>query len=79
MKQKIFVVALMLACVLPLMAADKEEKVEDRINNSATVMKEILNMPDGIPKDLLNRAYCVVVFPSVKKAHSLWAAATAAD
>jgi SH3 domain-containing YSC84-like protein 1 len=68
MKRKILVVAVMLACVLPLVAADKEEKVDDRINNSATVMKEILGMPDGIPKGLLNRSYCVVIFPSVKKA-----------
>src|SRR5271156_2255902 len=68
MKHKILAAALMLACALPLLAADKEEKVDDRINNSATVMKEILNMPDGIPKDLLNRSYCVVIFPSVKKA-----------
>ncbi len=68
MKRKILVAAVMLVCVLPLVAADKEEKVEDRINNSATVMKEILGMPDGIPKDLLNRSYCVVIFPSVKKA-----------
>ncbi len=68
MKRNVLLVALMLACVLPLVAEDKEEKVDDRINKSAIVMKEILDMPDGIPKDLLNRAYCVVVFPSVKKA-----------
>jgi SH3 domain-containing YSC84-like protein 1 len=49
-------------------AEDKEEKVDERINQSATVFKEILGMPDGIPKDLLNRSYCVVIFPSVKKA-----------
>jgi lipid-binding SYLF domain-containing protein len=58
----------MLVCVLPVVAADKEEKVEDRINKSATVLKEILGIPDGIPKDLLNKSYCVVIFPSVKKA-----------
>src|SRR5271170_8273348 len=68
MKHKILAAALMLACALPLLAADKEEKVDDRINKSAIVMKEILGMPDGIPKDLLNRSYCVVIFPSVKKA-----------
>lgn len=68
MKKRILLVALMLACALPLVAEDKEVKVEDRIGQSATVLKEILGMPDGIPKDLLNRAYCVVVFPSVKKA-----------
>ena len=31
-------------------------------------MKEILGMPEGIPQDLLNKAVCVVVYPSVKKA-----------
>jgi len=68
MKRNIVLGALILACVLPLVAEDKEEKVEDRINKSAIVMKEILGMPDGIPKDLLNKSYCVVIFPSVKKA-----------
>jgi len=68
MKRKMLLGALMLVCVLPVVAADKEEKVEDRINKSATVLKEILGMPDGIPKDLLNKSYCVVIFPSVKKA-----------
>jgi lipid-binding SYLF domain-containing protein len=32
------------------------------------VIKEILGMPDGIPKDLLNKADCLVIYPSVKKA-----------
>jgi lipid-binding SYLF domain-containing protein len=68
MKRKMLLGALMLVCVLPVVAADKEEKVEDRINKSATVLKEILGIPDGIPKDLLNKSYCVVIFPSVKKA-----------
>jgi SH3 domain-containing YSC84-like protein 1 len=68
MKSKVLLVALMLVCVLPLVAEDKEEKVEDRIKQSDTVMKEILGMPDGIPKDLLNKSYCLVIFPSVKKA-----------
>ena len=54
MNKKMLVVILMLACVLPVLAEDKEEKVDDRINKSATVFKEILGMPDGIPKDLLN-------------------------
>jgi lipid-binding SYLF domain-containing protein len=69
MKNRILLGVLMLACALPVAAEDKkEEKVEDRINQSATVFKEILGMPDGIPKDLLNKSYCVVIFPSVKKA-----------
>jgi lipid-binding SYLF domain-containing protein len=58
----------MLVSVLPVVGEDKEEKVDDRIRESATVIKEILDVPDGIPKDLLNKAECVVIYPSVKKA-----------
>lgn len=68
MKNRTLTVILMLACVLPVVAEDKEEKVEDRINAAANVFKEILNVPDGIPKDLLNKADCVIIYPSVKKA-----------
>jgi lipid-binding SYLF domain-containing protein len=50
-----------------LVRAQDEGKESDRLMNAATVMKEILGMPDGIPKDLLDRAECVLVFPSVKK------------
>ena len=45
---------------------DKEE--EDRIANSSTVLAEILKVPDGIPQDLLDKARCVIVMPSVLKA-----------
>jgi lipid-binding SYLF domain-containing protein len=69
MKHKFLLLVLVLACVAPMMAEDKQEKVDDRITESATVMKEILGMPEkGIPRDLLNRANCVIVYPSVKKA-----------
>ncbi len=68
MKNRTLLVVLMLACALPVLAEDKEEKVDDRIHEAANVMKEILNMPDGIPKDLLNKADCLVIYPSVKKA-----------
>ena len=43
------------------------EGERDRLRNCATVLKEIFGMPDSIPKDLLDRAECVIVFPSVKK------------
>ncbi len=64
----LMLVSAMLICALPVVGEDKEEKVDNRINESATVIKEILGMPDGIPKDLLNKADCVVIYPSVKKA-----------
>ncbi len=49
-------------------AADKDEKEADRIHNAAQVLKEILDMPDNIPQDLLDKARCVVIIPSVVKA-----------
>jgi lipid-binding SYLF domain-containing protein len=42
-------------------------KEEDRLRACATVIKEILSIPDNIPKDLLDKSECVVVFPGVKK------------
>jgi lipid-binding SYLF domain-containing protein len=49
-------------------AKDTKEKQEDRLKNSGAVMGEILNVPDDIPQDLLDKAKCVVVIPSVVKA-----------
>ena len=47
--------------------ADKKEEVE-RAKKAAQAFREIMDAPDqAIPKDLLDRAYCVAVFPSVKK------------
>jgi SH3 domain-containing YSC84-like protein 1 len=48
--------------------ADDKAKEEDRLQNSGTVMKEILDIPDDIPQSLLDKAECVVVLPSVLKA-----------
>ena len=61
-----------LLVILPLLAevaraADKT-KDDDRLRNCGTVLKEILDVPDDIPQDLLDKADCVVVFPSVLKA-----------
>lgn len=54
-------------CALPILA-DDETKDADRLLNCGTVMKEILNVPDDIPIDLLQKAECVIVYPSVLKA-----------
>jgi SH3 domain-containing YSC84-like protein 1 len=48
-------------------AADLE-KDEDRLKDCGTVLKEILDVPDDIPQHLLDRADCVVIYPSVVKA-----------
>jgi lipid-binding SYLF domain-containing protein len=71
MKTKIRIVLLVMCLALPLFAKDEEKKVakeDERLHESAVVLKEIIGMPEGIPKDLLNKAICVVVYPSVKKA-----------
>ena len=53
----------------PILAARPDnEKETDRLTNSGMVMEEIMNIPDNIPQDLLDKAECVIVFPSVLKA-----------
>jgi SH3 domain-containing YSC84-like protein 1 len=53
----------------PMLAARPDnDKEVDRLKNAGTVMEEILNIPDNIPQDLIDKAECVVVFPSVLKA-----------
>jgi lipid-binding SYLF domain-containing protein len=47
-------------------ASEKEER--ERIANAGRVIKEILDVPDDIPQDVLDKARCVVVLPSVVKA-----------
>jgi SH3 domain-containing YSC84-like protein 1 len=50
-------------------AADDNAKDEQhRLENAGTVIQEILDIPDDIPQDLLDKARCVVVMPSVLKA-----------
>ena len=60
---------LLLVAVSALMAfsarAQKDEN--NRIENAGKVMVEILNVPDDIPADILNKAECVIVLPSVIK------------
>jgi len=56
-------------CLLFALSALAQQKEGDRLKASYSVLKEILDMPDkGIPRDLLDKAECVVVYPSVLKA-----------
>ena len=64
--KKLFV--LLAVVVLPLgLFATEHEKESDRVKESGEVLKEILDIPDNIPQDLLDKAECVLVLPSVKK------------
>jgi lipid-binding SYLF domain-containing protein len=56
---------LTLLMAVPALAQQEEN---ERLDQAATVMKEILAVPDDIPRTLLDKAECVVVYPSVKKA-----------
>jgi lipid-binding SYLF domain-containing protein len=68
MKNRILVCAISALLLATSSWADDKVKDEDRLKNAGTVLTEILNIPDDIPQDLLDRADCVVVFPSVLKA-----------
>jgi len=48
-----------------LLAADNEQK---RLENSGVVLEEVMNTPENIPQQVLEKAECVIVFPSVLKA-----------
>ncbi len=52
----------------PTVRADDTTKEEERIRNAGQVVKEIMDIPDNIPQSLIDKADCVIVFPSVLKA-----------
>jgi lipid-binding SYLF domain-containing protein len=62
---RVIVGLLALIMIAPVLSAADDET--ERIANGAEVLQEILNIPDALPRELLNRAECVVVMPSVKK------------
>jgi len=64
MKRRLAFSALFWFIVLP---AYSQETERERLQESAGVLKEILGIPEDVPQELLDRAECVVVFPSVKK------------
>src|SRR6202046_3441009 len=64
-RKTIIVVCLGLIATTTLFAKNKEQR---RLENSGAVVQEIMNIPDNIPQDVMERAECVIVFPSVLKA-----------
>ncbi len=60
-------IAILLSAFLMPPAALAGDKEEERLEEAGQVMKEILNIPDNIPQDLLDKAECIIVLPSVKK------------
>jgi SH3 domain-containing YSC84-like protein 1 len=66
MKKFIVCLITVLISSVAAFAADSEHEA-DRVKDAGVVLKEILNIPDDIPQDLLDKAECVVILPSVKK------------
>src|SRR5271157_2240989 len=64
MKKTLLGFSLAFALAVPVFAQDKEQ---DRVENAGKVMQEIIAAPDGIPQDVLDKADCVVILPSVLK------------
>ncbi|HXJ06306.1 MAG TPA: lipid-binding SYLF domain-containing protein [Candidatus Acidoferrum sp.] len=64
--KRIFSLVVVMALVGLPAYAQKDEN--NRIRNAGKVMVEILNVPDDIPAELLEKAECVIVLPSVMKA-----------
>jgi len=65
LRKSMLVVCLALATATLCAAKNKEQK---RLENSGVVMQEIMNTPENIPQEVLEKAECVIVFPSVLKA-----------
>ena len=59
--------SLALCVVLGSAALDAANKEQDRLEHCGVVMQEILDVPDNIPRELLEKAECVVVIPSMTK------------
>src|SRR5580658_5274969 len=56
-------------------AADREIKVDDRLDSSADTLADMMHASDsGIPQDLIDKAHCVVVIPGMKKAGFIFGA-----
>jgi SH3 domain-containing YSC84-like protein 1 len=65
--KKLLIAILVVALAPSWLSAEKGEKEQDRLKDAGVVLQEILDVPDNLPKPLLDRAECVIVLPSVKK------------
>lgn len=54
-------------CFAAVEGAFAQNKIDDRVGESAEVLKQILATPDQIPHTFLQKSMCVLIFPAVKK------------
>lgn len=62
------ILAVVPVLVTPSSAGANQTKEQNRLEDAGEAMKEILNIPDDIPQDLIDKSVCVIVLPSVLKA-----------
>ena len=68
-KRTLFLIMAGLCLMIPVVSAAQDNaKEEGRVKESGSVMKELVNSSSGVPISVLNKAECVIVLPSVKKA-----------
>ena len=74
-KRCIWVLAIAGCVSTAAFAADREIKVDDRLDASADTLTDMMGASDkGIPQDLIDKAHCVVVVPGMKKAGFIFGA-----
>jgi SH3 domain-containing YSC84-like protein 1 len=67
MKRMMSCVTALALIALPL-SATTDKKEAARLENCGMVIKEVMDIPDDIPQDLIDKAECVIIYPSVLKA-----------
>src|SRR6476646_264740 len=68
MKKHLALLVAVALMAMPVGADDKSDKKENnRLENCGTVVKEVMDIPDDIPQDLIDKAECIIVYPSVVK------------
>ena len=74
-KHCVWVLAIAGSMSTAALAADREIKVDDRLDASADALADMMRASDqGIPQDLIDKAHCVVVVPGMKKAGFIFGA-----
>jgi lipid-binding SYLF domain-containing protein len=59
--------SVLLAVTLTALPAPWQSKEHERLTNSGTVLEEVLRIPENVPEEILNKAQCVIVIPSLTK------------
>jgi lipid-binding SYLF domain-containing protein len=67
LRKAISILAAIALVGFPIATSLAETKEQERLENSGLVLEEIMNVPDDIPANLVDKAECVIVLPSVVK------------